>query len=336
MKSRSLLLLLVLCPLCFGTAATPPPELTTSSAKQEAGLAWSTRAPMLQASRGVLFPAEMDGRIYVARSTDGLFEIDEYDPKSNRWTHKPGRSQVVDKGTPAVAAVDGKVFLIGGYLNGKTLSSVEAYDVKTETWSRCADLPLARDTHAAVTLNGKIYVVGGRADDATGYEALEYDPRMNRWSVKAKGSVLLVETSAVAMGGKIYAGAGVMLPKGAMEVYDPVADRWTRCADTLGERGSFSLGAANGKIYAIGGCQYSFGNVGHIVRTVEEYDPATNRWTVAGGRPGENWLMGSISIDGRIYLFGGCVGEFPSGIWVDTVQVYDPAVRMSEPVATSK
>jgi hypothetical protein len=58
----------------------------------------------------------------------------------------------------ATAAVDGLVYAIGGFqaAQGSGLTTVEAYDPVTDTWTPKASMPTGRRWLTAVTVNGKI------------------------------------------------------------------------------------------------------------------------------------------------------------------------------------
>ena len=61
----------------------------------------------------------------------------------------------------AVAALDGKLYVIGGSTaDVDALTSVEEYDPKANEWRERAPLPEGLNHMAATTLNGKIYTVG--------------------------------------------------------------------------------------------------------------------------------------------------------------------------------
>jgi N-acetylneuraminic acid mutarotase len=74
----------------------------------------------------------------------------------------------------------------------------------------------------------------------------------------------------------------------------------------------------DGKIYAIGGYAIA---AAPGMRTVEEYNPATDTWTTKSDMPtGRHWLSTS-AVNGKIYAIGGS-RQFYSGIKV--VEEYDP------------
>ena len=59
------------------------------------------------------------------------------------------------------AAVNGKVYVAGGYGDGSVLKSAEAFDPTTGVWSAVADMSTARHWPAVTTLNGRVYAIGG-------------------------------------------------------------------------------------------------------------------------------------------------------------------------------
>jgi N-acetylneuraminic acid mutarotase len=96
---------------------------------------------------------------------------------------------------------------------------------------------------------------------------------------------------------------------------------WTRKADMSTARYSLSTCVVNGKIYAVGG----FGAPAVPLRTVEEYDPATDTWTAKADMPTARGFLASAAVDGRIYVMGGNGGPGFWGPSLDTVEAYDPA-----------
>jgi len=80
----------------------------------------------------------------------------------------------------------------------------------------------------------------------------------------------------------------------------------------------------DGKIYAIGGA----GPVYQALRTVEEYDPATDTWTTKSEMPTARQGLSTSVVDGKIYAIGGGASPSSSYQWAETfstVEEYDPA-----------
>ena len=217
------------------------------------------------------------------------------------------------------SAVDGKIYVIGGYLNNLTgLSTVEAYDPETDTWEKNADMPTPRLTLATSVVNGKIYAIGGYSNGRlTTVE--EYDPVEDVWTKKANMPTARNWLATSVVKGKIYA-IGGFNGLFTVEEYYPLTDTWTRKANMPTGRWGLSTGVANGKIYAFGG---AIGEKAPL-STVEEYDPATDTWTNKGDMPkARAWLANhSPTVNGKIYVIGG--GTDHDGAGLPTLEEYDP------------
>jgi N-acetylneuraminic acid mutarotase len=77
--------------------------------------------------------------------------------------------------------------------------------------------------------------------------------------------------------------------------------------------------AVNGKIYAFGG-RYQYP---HSIATNEEYDPASNSWTVKKDMITARTGSSASAVDGKIYVIGG-IETFTDFLY-STVEMYDPA-----------
>lgn len=66
-------------------------------------------------------------------------------------------------------------------------------------------------------------------------------------------------------------------------------------------RTEFGVATVNNKIYAIGG----YSNSGSVLRTVEEYDPATDTWTRKADMPTPRRQLIVVSVNNKIYAIGG-------------------------------
>ncbi len=100
---------------------------------------------------------------------------------------------------------------------------------------------------------------------------------------------------------------------------------WTTKSDMPTGRWILSTSVVDGKIYAIGGgSRYGRG----ALRTVEEYDPATDTWTTKSEMPTARQCPSSSVVNGKIYTIGG--GETSGGNYsgttaLSTVEEYNPA-----------
>ncbi len=218
------------------------------------------------------------------------------------------------------------------------VSSCVSYQQKGDRWTSKAELPTARYDLSTSVVDGKIYAIGGR-DAGSGGAVFptveEYDPATDTWTQKADMPTPRTNLSTSVVDGKIYAIGGISdalygyrVPTGivysTVEEYDPATDTWTQKADMPTARHCLSTSVVDGKIYAIGGLGKpgvtdAWGNLAATV--VEEYDPATDRWTTKASIPGgKHWLSTSV-VDGKIYAIGGKVVASARA----TVEEYEPA-----------
>lgn len=96
---------------------------------------------------------------------------------------------------------------------------------------------------------------------------------------------------------------------------------WTLRKPMPTPRTEFGVATVNNKIYAIGG--YS----GSVLRTVEEYDPATDTWTQKADMPTARRQLVVTTVNNRIYAIGGVnfTSDPNSLVYSYSTEEYDPA-----------
>jgi len=130
--------------------------------------------------------------VHPAQPHSSVGAVEEYDPATNTWR---SRAPLPTPRNHAVgAAVNGKIYVIGGRVGGAFVSSgssnvgvVEEYDPAADRWGAPrARMPSARSAMAGGVYQGRIYVTGGEGQDYRSmftWRALEaYDPASNTWS----------------------------------------------------------------------------------------------------------------------------------------------------------
>jgi N-acetylneuraminic acid mutarotase len=253
-------------------------------------------------------------------------------------------------------SVNGKLYVIGGWGDGKARGANYEYDPATDKWTKKQPMPRPAHHAALAAVNGKIYVFGGFvAPAATAVpvgaawepiaDAWEFNPATDSWKPLAplpgkRGSAIAAE-----VGGKIYVIGGATTMEGSKEpfftpfgparvlgtnqVYDPATNKWeSRNAMSVPRNHAFS-GVVNGKIYVIGG-RTGHGFILSATNTdvVEEYNPVSNTWSVPKERMPTARSGGASGTDGRrIYAAGGevttteLVGAFRA------IEAYDPVTN---------
>ncbi|MGD9611695.1 MAG: kelch repeat-containing protein [Kiritimatiellia bacterium] len=130
--------------------------------------------------------------------TNAVFE--EFDPATGSIRPLPDLPVATSRAGAAVAG-DRLIVVGGARPDGTRTGAVQTYDFRTETWSRGADLPVAREG-PIWEYRGKIYAPGGY--DGTGaLRAFQvYDPAQDEWRLlpdlpeptSAHGGVVVADT----------------------------------------------------------------------------------------------------------------------------------------------
>ena len=185
-----------------------------------------------------------DGKIYVVGGLDRDSKnnvVEAYNPERDTWARLKPMPTKRDDGLCAVAAkgADGRIriYAIGGRDDSKPgngLSTVEAYDLATDTWTAMAPMPTHRHALAA-TLgpDGRIYAIGGTNDRVFSTDAVEiYDSVKDSWTRGTPtpyGQQCAAATSTPGPDGEVLVLAGWDTrhePLHGAVAYNPRTDRW--------------------------------------------------------------------------------------------------------------
>ncbi len=152
-----------------------------------------------------------------------------------------------------VAAVAGKLYVIGGSDGVSTTHSVFEYDPARPPlarWARKADMPTARVFLGAAALDGLIYAVGGSPGVLTDLATVEiYNPATDSWTsgpplpTPRSGLAVTAANSGEGCGAYLYAiGGGWFSYLPTVERYNAATNTWASLSDLTQARRS--LGAA--------------------------------------------------------------------------------------------
>jgi N-acetylneuraminic acid mutarotase len=85
-----------------------------------------------------------------------------YDPLANAW------SAIADmpdaRANLGAAALNGKIYVVGGQDGTSTSKSGAVYDPATDSWSATASMSAARTWLGLAALEGRLFAVGGSYD----------------------------------------------------------------------------------------------------------------------------------------------------------------------------
>jgi serine/threonine-protein kinase PknK len=240
----------------------------------------------------------------------------------------------------AWAVLNDKIWIMGGLRNGVPLQIVESYDPKTGAWQPGPPLPVPLHHAAAATYRGEVVVVGGETEKNIGNGTNKvFALRGNSWvelpslkHARAAPGAAVVGDKLVVVGGQ---SAKQLVPQ--TEVFD--GSSWKDAADMPTPREHLAAVSDGTYVYVVGG---RFLSASKNTAALEQFDPASGKWTKLIGMPTPRGSYGATYIDGRIVAVG---GEEPTQV-VNVVEMYDiadkkwstltpmPTPRHAEVVAT--
>lgn len=107
-----------------------------------------------------------------------LSSVEMFDPQSNQWT--PVASLPVARGFLGAAAVDGRIYTLGGRLKDMP---IERYDPRENEWVTLSTWGMSRQRFGIAAFEKTIYVFGGeRASDALSV----FDTATGTWSFRPR------------------------------------------------------------------------------------------------------------------------------------------------------
>lgn len=215
----------------------------------------------------------------------------EYSPATDTW--KALAPMPTRRGAAAAAAVNGRIYVIGGATfspgaasttltpraPGRSLGTVEEYNPATNTWRARSTMPTARNHLAVAAVNGKIYAIGGR--------------------VGAGFITLASNTDAV-------------------EAFDPVSDRWTGVRARMPTpRSGIAWGVYHNRIIVAGG-EFQDNRMLATYKSVEAFDPARNQWCILPPMPVPRHGLAGGVIGDELHLVSGDVQSAGTGLALAT------------------
>jgi len=211
-----------------------------------------------------------------------------------------------------------KIYCIGGWNGSSALTTNEAYDPATNTWTTKAPMPTARYFLTSSTVNNVIYCIGGNSGSNYLNVNEAYDPATNTWTTKAPMPTARDALTSGAVNNIIYViggGIGYCSVFNTNEAYDPSTNTWSTKAPMPTARRALTSSVANNIIYCLGG-----NNCSTFYANNEAYDPISNSWTTKASMFAVSNGLTSSSVNNVIYRIGGWV----SGGWSNINQAYDP------------
>jgi len=289
---------------------------------------WTTGAEMNNVRFGAGSVSD-DEKIYIlGGKTAGPhgFKADNevYDPATDTWSTIA--DMPIDRAHFGTALIDGKIYVIGGARHNfdiddlVMLSSVDIYDIATDTWSE--GLPLIGGRYlgewsgkiTASVFDGKIYVF------RTKNQIEIFDPVTNSWSLKTTRDATSGKYGnmrSTTVGNYIYVSGRDGYA--SLSKYDPINDTWTDLPDVVTSRRATAVQPMGNSIFFVGG------ENGNPLSLVEIFDAESDSWK----KPRKVTEIkapvakSATLYNNKIYTFGGFTEGFFSSTLYDEVHEYD-------------
>ncbi len=162
-------------------------------------------APALPDNRAAFAMVAADGKLYaIGGSGSQSDEMAVFDPKKNEWRLLEGGPKA--RRASVALAIDSKIYVIAGGSASAPSGQLDIYDTQSNTWTKGAELSIARSGHAAAVFAGKLHVMGGRGGGRgqTLQDHWIYDPAEDDWSQGKNLSTPRTGAGAAAVGPSLY------------------------------------------------------------------------------------------------------------------------------------
>lgn len=205
----------------------------------------------------------------VTQPNDGMVKSTFiYDIVTNTW--RRGADTLEFQGDTCATALDGKVYLIGGYgVNYSYLNTTMVYDPAANSWSRLPDMPTPRGDLMCVSLNGEVYVLGGYYDptgdrpNSFSAKMESFNPSTGVWTTRpdlltprGDAAVAVLEGNRIMLvGGEGHYRSedGYKYPKHVNEIYYASDQTWVQKAMITTARFRTAAATAGGLTFVFGG-----------------------------------------------------------------------------------
>ncbi|XP_047210357.1 kelch-like protein 4 isoform X2 [Girardinichthys multiradiatus] len=217
----------------------------------------------------------------------------------------------------------GALYAVGGMDATKGSTTIEKYDLRTNTWVQVGVMNGRRLQFGVAVIDNKLYVVGGRDGLKTSNMVECYNPVSKVWSTMPPMSTHRHGLGIAVLEGPMYAVGGHdgWSYLNTVERWDPQARQWNYVASMSTPRSTMGVTALNGKLFAVGGRDGS-----SCLRSMECFDPHTNKWSMCAPMSKRRGGVGVATYNNFLYAVGG--HDAPASNHCsrlsDCVERYDP------------
>ena len=238
----------------------------------------------------------------------------------------------------------GKLYAFGGFIdrNLDATAECDVYDPAANAWTDLTTVPTGALTHASVAVVGDtVYFAGGDLGTFTGgktststAEVLSYDLTTNAWgaimslpAASSCGGLVYINNHLIYYGGLNATDTADLSATWSLDLANPAAG-WVAAAAMPDARNHIGGVEINGIAYAVGGGHLYNESHGNDAE-VDAYDPVANVWTRVAALPvpmSSNETT-TLVVNGKIVVVGGQTNGGYDGIYLNTIQAYDPTAN---------
>ncbi|MGH8567672.1 MAG: Kelch repeat-containing protein [Gammaproteobacteria bacterium] len=192
---------------------------------------------------------------YTGSSFEPHAEVYALDARTTSW--RPVAPLLAARGAMAAAALDGKLYLVGGVGPEGLANELYVYDTVADHWEERRPAPTRRDHLAAAALHGRLYLGGGREQSLSkNLATLEvYDPTADTWNVGTNMPTARGGVAGAAFDGLfvIVGGERPGATHAEVEAFDPKSGRWLSLPPLPTARHGLAATVVGNVLYVIGG-----------------------------------------------------------------------------------
>jgi N-acetylneuraminic acid mutarotase len=312
--------------LLWAYSTNAEPQSPSESSKR----CWKTLAPVKGGIRQEHNVVAWGDIVYILCGfRQGVFEettaaVEAYNTKTNTWTDVA--SAPIPLHHANVAAVDGKIYMLGG-MGGKTFGGGPTgrsfkYDIAANKWTEVAPMPYGLGSAAMGVHGKKIYLAGGIQAPVKGSSkgfgnsivgiVASYDTEADKWMTHPELTLpegrdhsggMVVDDVFYVVGGRVGNHLNNRKTVFALNLTAPNR-KWVEMAPLPYARGGVAATVTGGKIYVFGG-EGNANSPNGTFSDVGIFDIARNRSEVGTPMPYPRHGFGAVAINDIIYLPGG-------------------------------
>jgi len=244
--------------------------------------------------------------------------VESFEPIRGTWDPLP--KLLLPRGKHAVATLDGRLYVIGGYHPESQieLASVECFDPNSRSWSFLPPMHQGRISTCAVGLGGCMYVIGGEGHDGDPLDSVEcFDSVSHDWYFLPPLLVGRDGAGACTLDGRLFVFGGGDLegvPLDSMECLQPGAhldsvdftnSTWTQAPPMNRRRFGPAAAVVRQTLYVFGGQDHADTNDVSLLASAECFNFQANVWFDLPAMSCPRNSCCAAALDDLTYVFGG-------------------------------